>query len=161
MHEDEERTLGTPKAHRKIIDELIVAANGQVFDTAGDSVLAEFPSVVEAYHCAVAVQDAVPSLLAQRRPTCVGPVHLHRAARAVERLVAVPGILGAAGEALYARRPDYDGGAAIAVTGKSAARARRRPEASVTVPEKLGPEQNRLSTPNIRSRDASTAEKSI
>lgn len=44
MHEDEERTLGTLKAHRKIIDELIVAANGQVFDTAGDSVLAEFPS---------------------------------------------------------------------------------------------------------------------
>lgn len=56
MHEDEERTLGTLKAHPKIIDELIVAANGQVFDTAGDSVLAEFPSVVEAYHCAVAVQ---------------------------------------------------------------------------------------------------------
>jgi len=45
MHEDEERTLATLTVHRKIVDKLIIAANGQIFNTAGDSVLAEFPSV--------------------------------------------------------------------------------------------------------------------
>ncbi len=59
MHEDEERTLAALTAHRKIVDDLIVQANGQIFNTAGDSVLAEFPSVVEAYHCAIAIQRAL------------------------------------------------------------------------------------------------------
>jgi adenylate cyclase len=59
MHEDEERTLRTLTAHRKIVDALIVAANGKTFNTAGDSVLAEFPSVVEAYRCAVALQQSL------------------------------------------------------------------------------------------------------
>jgi class 3 adenylate cyclase len=59
MHEDEARTLATLTAHRTIIDHLILAAHGQIFGTAGDSVLAEFPSVVEAFHCAVAIQQAL------------------------------------------------------------------------------------------------------
>jgi class 3 adenylate cyclase len=59
MHDDDEKTLATLTAHRKIIDQLIVGANGQIFNTAGDSVLAEFPSVVEAYHAAVAIQRAL------------------------------------------------------------------------------------------------------
>jgi class 3 adenylate cyclase len=59
MHEDEERTLATLTAHRKIVDKLILAAHGQIFGTAGDSVLAEFPSIVEAFHCAVATQQAL------------------------------------------------------------------------------------------------------
>ena len=59
MHEDEERTLAALTAQRKIIDPLVVEANGQIFNTAGDSVLAEFPSVVEAYHSAVAIQRAL------------------------------------------------------------------------------------------------------
>jgi class 3 adenylate cyclase len=59
MHADEERTLATLTAHRNIVDRLIVAANGEIFGAAGDSVLAEFPSVVEAYHCAVAIQQAL------------------------------------------------------------------------------------------------------
>jgi adenylate cyclase len=50
-----ESSLGTA-SQRKIIDPLIVEANGQIFNTAGDSILAEFPSVVEAYHSAVAIQ---------------------------------------------------------------------------------------------------------
>jgi class 3 adenylate cyclase len=59
MHEDEERTLAALTVHRKIVEDLITSANGQIFNTAGDGVLAEFPSVVEAYHCAVAIQRAL------------------------------------------------------------------------------------------------------
>ena len=51
MHEDEEAALATLTAHRAIVDGIILAAHGQIFGTAGDSVLAEFPSVVEAFHC--------------------------------------------------------------------------------------------------------------
>src|SRR5690606_34695652 len=56
---DEERTLATLTAHRNIAHSLIEAAHGQVFATAGDSILAEFPSVIEAYHSAVAIQQAL------------------------------------------------------------------------------------------------------
>ena len=59
MHSDEEKTLVTLTAHRSIVDDLIVRARGQIFGTAGDSVLAEFPSVVDAYACAVAIQQAL------------------------------------------------------------------------------------------------------
>ena len=48
MHENEERTLATLTSHREIIDALICAGNGEIAATAGDSVLAEFPSVVDA-----------------------------------------------------------------------------------------------------------------
>ena len=37
MHEDEERTLATLTAHRRIIDDLIVAGRGEISGTAGDS----------------------------------------------------------------------------------------------------------------------------
>jgi adenylate cyclase len=59
MHVNEERTLITLTSHRAIIDALIEAADGQIFGTAGDSVLAEFPSVVQAFNCAIAVQIAI------------------------------------------------------------------------------------------------------
>src|SRR4029079_14306075 len=59
MHSDEEKTLLTLTAHRSIVDDLIIRARGQIFGTAGDSVLAEFPSVVDAYACAVAIQQAL------------------------------------------------------------------------------------------------------
>jgi class 3 adenylate cyclase len=59
MHADEERTLAVLTSHRQIVDNLIEAAHGQIFGTAGDSVLAEFPSIVEAFYCAVAIQQAL------------------------------------------------------------------------------------------------------
>lgn len=59
MHADEERTLATLTSHRAIIDALIESANGQIFGTAGDSVLAEFTSVVHAFNCAVAMQQSL------------------------------------------------------------------------------------------------------
>jgi class 3 adenylate cyclase len=59
MHEDEEAALATLTSHREIVDRIILAAHGQIFGAAGDSVLAEFPSVVEAYHSAIAIQQAI------------------------------------------------------------------------------------------------------
>jgi adenylate cyclase len=59
MHEDEERTLATLSAHRRIIDDLIAAGRGDISGTAGDSVLAEFGSVVDAVRCAVGIQQAL------------------------------------------------------------------------------------------------------
>src|ERR1044072_10025856 len=59
MERDEAATLATLSAHRMIVDELINSHNGRITGTAGDSVLAEFPSVVEAVDCAVKIQDAL------------------------------------------------------------------------------------------------------
>ena len=56
MSEDEERTLDTLDAHRAIIDALISRHEGRVFATAGDSVIAEFSSAVEAVRCAMKIQ---------------------------------------------------------------------------------------------------------
>ena len=59
MHEDEEGTLATLTSHRTIIDAMISSGHGDLSSTAGDSVLAEFASVVDAIHCAVAIQQAL------------------------------------------------------------------------------------------------------
>lgn len=59
MHLDEEQTLATLTSHRTIVDGLIETAHGQIFGTAGDSVLAEFPSIVHAFQSAVAIQQAM------------------------------------------------------------------------------------------------------
>ena len=56
MHLDEEGTLATLTGHRSVIDRLIAAGSGNITSTAGDSVLAEFASVVEAVACAVEIQ---------------------------------------------------------------------------------------------------------
>src|SRR6202795_3860921 len=59
MGGDEEATLVTPPPHRKIIDSLIEQHHGRFVNSAGDSVLAEFASVVEAVNCAVAIQTGL------------------------------------------------------------------------------------------------------
>jgi adenylate cyclase len=46
MNEDEVGTLRTLTTHREIMDDLIAEHGGRIANTAGDSVLAEFPSVV-------------------------------------------------------------------------------------------------------------------
>src|SRR5664279_2353564 len=53
---DEENTLATLSAHRAITDALIEQHGGRICGTAGDSVLAEFASVVAAVQCAVEIQ---------------------------------------------------------------------------------------------------------
>jgi class 3 adenylate cyclase len=56
MEIDEEGTLATLSAHRAITDELIAHHGGRIFNTAGDSVLAEFASVFAAVDCATDIQ---------------------------------------------------------------------------------------------------------
>ena len=53
---DEEGTLATLRAHRQVIDRLIEQHEGRVFGSAGDSVIAEFASPVEAVRCATEIQ---------------------------------------------------------------------------------------------------------
>lgn len=59
MEQDEVGTLRTLTTHREIMDRLIVEHGGRIANTAGDSVLAEFPSAVEAVQCAVNIQTAL------------------------------------------------------------------------------------------------------
>jgi TolB-like protein/Tfp pilus assembly protein PilF len=59
MARDEVGTLARLKAFRTIIDKLIVSHRGRIFNTAGDSVVADFASAVDAVECAVAVQTAI------------------------------------------------------------------------------------------------------
>jgi len=59
MGANEERTLKVLAAHRSIIDGIIALHEGRIVSTAGDSVLAEFESAVEAVRCAVEIQDAL------------------------------------------------------------------------------------------------------
>ncbi len=54
--EDEEGTLASLKAYRIVIGELIQTHDGRVFGSAGDSVIAEFASPVEAVRCATEIQ---------------------------------------------------------------------------------------------------------
>jgi class 3 adenylate cyclase len=63
---DEVGTLRTLTAYRVIIDRLIGSHRGRIFNTAGDSVLADFASAVDAVQCAVAVQDAIAKENADR-----------------------------------------------------------------------------------------------
>src|SRR5215217_1218716 len=59
MSQDEVGTLQTLTAHREIMDRLIAEHGGRIANTAGDSVLAEFPSAVDAVRCAIQVQEAL------------------------------------------------------------------------------------------------------
>jgi adenylate cyclase len=58
MGKDEAGTHQALRELRHAIDPLIEAHGGRVVGTAGDSLLADFPSVVEALHCAVEMQQA-------------------------------------------------------------------------------------------------------
>lgn len=57
MERDEAATLSTLSSHRLIVDDLIGSYNGRITSTAGDSVLAEFASVVDALDCALQIQE--------------------------------------------------------------------------------------------------------
>jgi class 3 adenylate cyclase len=59
MEADEEGTLRLLAAHRAVIDSIIDLHDGRVVNTAGDSVLAEFTSPVEAVRAAGEIQDAL------------------------------------------------------------------------------------------------------
>src|SRR5215510_13443629 len=59
MDEDEEATLHVLTAYRETIDTLIQQHHGRIVGTAGDSVLAEFASVIDAVRCAVVIQTTL------------------------------------------------------------------------------------------------------
>jgi TolB-like protein/Flp pilus assembly protein TadD len=59
MSQDEVGTLRILTAYREIMDRLIAEHGGRIANTAGDSVLAEFPSVIDAVECAVKVQETL------------------------------------------------------------------------------------------------------
>ena len=61
MGENEEATLSTLSSYRKLIDSLIEQHHGRFVNSAGDSVLAEFASVVNAVQCAVEIQTTLKS----------------------------------------------------------------------------------------------------
>ncbi len=68
MRADEQGTLRALQADREIIDRLISEHRGRIANTAGDSILAEFPSVVDAVRCALAVQREVAEANEAARP---------------------------------------------------------------------------------------------
>ncbi len=57
--EDEEETLRRLASYRAVTDDFIARAGGRIFNTAGDAVLAEFPSAVEAVRCAIDIQESL------------------------------------------------------------------------------------------------------
>jgi class 3 adenylate cyclase len=57
--EDEEETLRRLASYRSVVDDFIAKAGGRIFNTAGDAVLAEFPSAVEAVRCAIDIQESL------------------------------------------------------------------------------------------------------
>jgi adenylate cyclase len=59
MAEDEEATLETLETYQKVIAGLAAEHQGRIFGMAGDSVMIEFASAVQAVRCAVAVQRAL------------------------------------------------------------------------------------------------------
>ena len=59
MHGDEEATMATLSARRAVVDQLIAGHRGRIANTAGDSVLAEFASVLDAVRCAIEIQAAL------------------------------------------------------------------------------------------------------
>jgi adenylate cyclase len=65
MADDELATVKALKEARRVFRDRIEVHSGRVIDTAGDSVLAEFKSVVEAVQCAIEVQE---KLEADNRP---------------------------------------------------------------------------------------------
>src|SRR4029077_18650316 len=65
---DEVATLRTLQAYRAILDGLIAAHHGRIFNTAGDSVMADFANPVDAVECAVAVQEAIDKENTDRAP---------------------------------------------------------------------------------------------
>jgi adenylate cyclase len=56
---DEVGTARTLREHRAVSDALVAKHGGRIVKTTGDGVLLEFPSVVDAVECAVAVQGVI------------------------------------------------------------------------------------------------------
>jgi adenylate cyclase len=56
---DEEASTATLRMYRTVVEEAISAHRGHIFSSAGDGVVAEFPSIVEAIRCAIEIQNEI------------------------------------------------------------------------------------------------------
>ena len=68
MRADEDATMRALGACRAVIDGLVAEHRGRIANTAGDAVLAEFPSVADGLACALAIQQAMPAENAEAPP---------------------------------------------------------------------------------------------
>jgi class 3 adenylate cyclase len=59
MGSNEEATVQALRGHRAVFEALLRQHHGRIFNTAGDAILAEFPSAVEAVRCATEIQSAL------------------------------------------------------------------------------------------------------
>jgi class 3 adenylate cyclase len=62
MAQAEEATLATFRDYREVFEKLVAHHQGRVFNTAGDGILTEFASAVEAVRCATEIQAALRTL---------------------------------------------------------------------------------------------------
>src|SRR5271156_2543065 len=69
MGEDEEQTLRIFRGHKQVFESLVAMHRGRIFNTAGDAILAEFGSAVEAVRCATDIQAALRTRNDQLPPT--------------------------------------------------------------------------------------------
>jgi class 3 adenylate cyclase len=56
---NEEASTAKLRVYRAVVEESIAAHKGHIFTRAGDGVVAEFPSVVEAIRCAIEIQNEI------------------------------------------------------------------------------------------------------
>lgn len=63
MEKNEEATLRSLKTAREIFKTKLIAHGGRLINMAGDGLISEFPSVVNAVHCAVSIQDELDRFL--------------------------------------------------------------------------------------------------
>ena len=56
---NEEASTATLRMYRAVVEESISAHKGHIFSSAGDGVVAEIPSIVEAIRCAVEIQNEI------------------------------------------------------------------------------------------------------
>jgi LysR family glycine cleavage system transcriptional activator len=56
---NEEASTATLRAYLAVVEEAIAAHKGHIFSSAGDGLVAEFPSIVEAIRCAVEIQNEI------------------------------------------------------------------------------------------------------
>jgi TolB-like protein/class 3 adenylate cyclase len=56
---NEEASTATLRLYRTVVEEAVSAHKGHIFSSAGDGVVAEFPSIVEAIRCAIEIQNEI------------------------------------------------------------------------------------------------------
>ena len=59
MPRTKRKRCGVSRPIGPVTDDFIAKAGGRIFNTAGDAVLAEFPSAVEAVRCAIDIQESL------------------------------------------------------------------------------------------------------